>query len=661
MGGPTMRPTVHPWRQAKRTFSLLIITSALACITNSLNSHPRADRQLPLLATASSVPFTASAVLWHRNTQTTGKLLSNFSNPAGLIFVPQIRKCLITGHYLIETEFNLHRWNLKIGQVISQLKTYIQNPFIDSAIDMVNYRFKRSSESPKSPRTPKTTKTQAFTFSSLQKFIVYLENYAVPFIFNGFLTLFQNSKSTFRPFPFSPYIIERTKYQTTTLPFVDHATKRAFIEISDPLDENVYNLYYSTLTKLNEQGNELTLDGTTITYNVSANPFNDQLLQLEHTVDILHELLQDATASLIDLQRHYLPIHGHDYDDLSRIVDDILKTQNSPLFTVKQMLNYLRTHHHTFVVRDDCTSSVPTNACSMYIVTYLPIVNTQNCYRQFELQSFPVVKPGIIKDDWIQVKLKEQYLLINEFAVKIIDPKNYNCLENEDNIFELCVTRNKRVTPPSLCFERILQAKTLPEITKYCDYIKLNYVSDQATFLDSDSVAYVNPNPGTIITRCPDDEIQTNQLQQYGIINMDQRCSYEMVNGPLAPEDSYYPFLTVTSLAEQSSVILHNPESQEILTYHLQEYAIYYVSGLASAIALLISFFIVYCSYGKYIPCCNICVRRMGQNHRHSRPNVPPRPSAPILPNSPPIDQPYRDVRNHLQRLVRDHLATTAI
>jgi hypothetical protein len=85
------------------------------------------------------------------------------------------------------------------------------------------------------------------------------------------------------------------------------------VEISDPLDENVYNVYYSTLTRLIEPTNELVLDGTKITYNTSLNPFNEQLLQLEHTVDILNELLQDATASLIDLQKHYSPVHGHDY------------------------------------------------------------------------------------------------------------------------------------------------------------------------------------------------------------------------------------------------------------------------------------------------------------------------------------------------------------
>jgi hypothetical protein len=407
--------------------------------------------------------------------------------------------------------------------------------------------------------------------------------------------------------------------------------------------------------------NELVLDGTTITYNTSTNPFNEQLLQLEHTIDILNELLHDATASLIDLQKHFLPIHGHDYDDLSRIVDDVLKTQSSPLFNVKQMLNYLRTHRHTFILRGDCAAAVPTNTCSMYIVTYVPLVNTHNCYRQFEIQLFPVIKTGLITNDWIKVQATETYLLINDFAVKIIDPTNYDCLDNEDNIFQLCVTHIKRAISPSTCFKKILQAKSLPEITRYCSYSKLNLVSDQATFLDSDSMAYVNPNPGSIVERCPDQEAQTYQLQPYGILNMEQTCNYEMVNGPLAPEDSFYPFLAVTSLAEHSSILLHDSDSQEILTHHVQEYAVYYISGLASMIALLLSWFVVYCSYRKYIPCCNLCNHRQRQSTCTSRPPAPPRPTAPLLTNLPPTDQPYHDIRHHLQRLVRDHLATTAI
>jgi hypothetical protein len=105
------------------------------------------------------------------------------------------------------------------------------------------------------------------------------------------------------------------------------------------------------------------------------------------------------------MQRLHLPVHGHDYNDLGCIVDDILKTQHSPLLNVKQMLNYLQTHRHTSILRDDCTSAVPANFCSMYIVTFLPLVNTQNCYRQFEIQVFPVVKPDIIQNDWINVQV----------------------------------------------------------------------------------------------------------------------------------------------------------------------------------------------------------------------------------------------------------------
>jgi hypothetical protein len=77
-------------------------------------------------------------------------------------------------------------------------------------------------------------------------------------------------------------------------------------------------------------------------------------------------------------------------------------------------------------------------------------------------------------------------------------------------------------------------------------------------------MAYVNPNPGTIVERCPDAEAQTHQLLPYGILNMDPTCNYQMANGPLAPEDSYYPFLTVTSLAEHSSILLHDSDSQVI-------------------------------------------------------------------------------------------------
>jgi hypothetical protein len=660
MEDPT-RPIVQLRPQGNHKYSRSTTILVLLYIIKSPTYPLKAETQSPSSEIRFSVPFTVSAVSWHRNIQTRGKLISNFSNPAGLVFLPQIKKCFITSHYLIETKFDLANWNIKIGQVLSQLKNYIQNPFIDSSIDLANYRYRRSPNSPsssKNPRLPKTSKTQAFTFASLQKSIVHFENYAVPYLFNGFLTLFQNAKPTFRPFPFSPYEIVRVDHDPDSLPFLDRTNRRAYIEISDPLDENVWNLYYSTLTRLNEPNNELVLDGTTIVYNSSLNPFNDQLLQLEHTLDILNELLEDAAATLQDLQRHILPIYGHDYDDFSRIVDDILRAQHSPLFNSKQMLNYLRTHKHTFILRDDCVSAVPTATCSMYIVTYLPIISTQHCYQQYEVQTFPVIKPGLITDDWVQIELSEKHFLLNDHIVKIIDLDHYHCFENDNNLLELCVTKKKRIQSPSRCFEKILSAKSLQETLKSCSYNKLSQITDQATFLDSDSLAYVNPNPGTIISRCPGQEQETSHLQYNGIIHMDPTCAYEMINGPLTPEDSYHPFLTITNLAESSLVILHDPDSREIITHHIQEYAVYYISGLASSVGLLVSFFIVYCSYGRYIPCCNICSKRQGRNTRPNSSHAPTRPSAPILPQ---IEPTYPDIRNQLQRLVRNQLATTVI
>jgi hypothetical protein len=584
-------------------------------------------------------------------------LLSEFSNPAGLVFIPQIKKCFITGHYVLETKFSLERWNMKIGQVINQLKTYINAPFIDSAIDLVNTRLRRNA---RSPRLSKASKPQAFTFASIHKFIVYLENYAVPLLFNGFLTLFQNSKPTFYPFSSSPYKISRKGTYPTTLPNFDQTNQKAYIDIADPLDENVWNIYLTTLTKLNEPTNDLELEGGTITYNISLNPFNDQLLQLEHTIDILTELIEQATETLQRLQQNLLPTHAYDYDDLSRMIEEILKTQTSPLFTTKQMLDYLHTHRHTFVVRDDCQSTVTTPQCSMYITTFLPIVNMQYCYMQYSIQTFPIIKPGIITDDWIKIQTPEKSILINDFTAKIIDPSNHQCFEDEDHSFQLCIVERKIIQTPSRCFERLLHTKTLQETLRYCSYEKLNYVTDQATFIDSDSIAYTNPNPGSIIERCPTVAASTHHLPPHGILHMNPDCDYEMVNGPLTQEDSYHPFLTIANRMEHSAVIIHDPNSQEILTHHVQEYAVYYISGLASSILLLLLSITLYCGYGKRIPCCIICLRRQQPAAQRSiiTRQPPPRPTAPSIISQ---DQPYRQIQNQLQQLVRSHLATTAI
>jgi hypothetical protein len=274
----------------------------------------------------------------------------------------------------------------------------------------------------------------------------------VPFLFNGLLSLFQESKPEIKPFPFSSFTIPRTPILPTRLPHLDRTKKRAFVEISDPYDEHVWNVYYTILTRLIENNNVLSLGNGTIEYNASTNSYNDQIDSIDHVIDMLQELLNNAVESMHDLQKGILPLHIHDYDALLRMIDEYSQNQNTQMFDSKQLHTHLRTHKHTFVVRDNCTDKVPSDTCSMYVVTYIPIAYNHNCYTPYEVKVFPVIKPGVVKDDWISVNIPEKHILVNEHSVRIINPEEYWCYDEGRNDKRICIPKERHSRLVSPCF-----------------------------------------------------------------------------------------------------------------------------------------------------------------------------------------------------------------
>jgi hypothetical protein len=86
----------------------------------------------------------AYAVELHLNRQRTGQLIANFPSTAGMVLIPQTPLCFTTDHLLVETRLSLSASNLKVGQVLNQIKHYLQTPYQDAGIDLMNTRFKRS-------------------------------------------------------------------------------------------------------------------------------------------------------------------------------------------------------------------------------------------------------------------------------------------------------------------------------------------------------------------------------------------------------------------------------------------------------------------------------------------------------------------------------------
>jgi hypothetical protein len=357
-------------------------------------------------------------------------------------------------------------------------------------------RFRRDS----AKKNSGVSKPQAFTYSSAQKWINHLESYSLPRIFNGFLALFQNAKRTIQPFPFSTHTISYgfSLPRGKEMPHLDKKRAKGYVAIANALDPNVWNIYYSMVRRLVESGNNLYLSNGDITFADSHKPYADQLITLENIVDRITELLDQADETLTDLEHNYLPKHAHDLDELARLLETIVLDQTEPAFTVKQILTYLRTHAHTFSIRNDCVSTTPNQDCRFYIITCVPLLSKPQVYDAYVIDTLPIIKPGILTDDWIQIQLDKKYILSNDLQVKIVDRSNFWCYPDQNTLCQVCVTRRVEHRTPSQCFISLISKHKLSQLLNYCDFKQLKRIWDQAIFLTDKIIAYVNLFQGVL-------------------------------------------------------------------------------------------------------------------------------------------------------------------
>lgn len=589
-----------------------------------------------------------------------GELISSYPNPSGVLFLKEPKMCFISGYYLIETKIELDRWNLKANQVMEQLKRYMQKPYQESQVDLRNARKRRTT----TPRVSKSTKAQAFTIASVHRYAEYLENIAIPQIFSGYTALFRNAKTSFSPFPFTTYSISRGPSFTGTLPHLNQNLKRGYLSIANPLDPAEWNIYFTLLKKLNEPEDLIDLGSGQIRFVTEEKPIRDQLLQIENSVDTIQDLLEQALDALNDLQQGRVPLHIHDYDELSVMLDDIVKSQPFPVFSAKELLIHLRTHTNTYVLRDDCSDPIPSASCGMYAVTYVPILSKKQSYDPFSIITLPVIKPGILRDNWIQLKLDETNILINEYSAKLYKPEHNWCVETPVSDCQVCVSKQRERIIPSICFLTLLHDDyDLARILRDCPYEKLYVIGDRAVILDANNIAYVNPHPGSLVERCEGSPPNNQQLLPFGMLHLNNSCAYEMLNGPLTGDDSYLSALTVTNLIENPTIVINEMDRSMLIEHHLQEYAVTYVITLSAILIFLL--FILFCSC-----CCRErlrqivqCCRRINQiRSRQGVQRVVHQPQ--IEATAPEYREPYREVRvqlNNMQNLVRRHLASSVI
>jgi hypothetical protein len=516
---------------------------------------------------------------------------------------------------------------------LEKLKTILATDYVDAAIDLQQWRTKRSA----SPRKSQASKPQAFTYASIMKYLQHVENHLVPYIFYGFLNLFQQAKTSFQPLPFATFSILRGEKvplaQTTppvhvALPHYDPQKRKVFVDVSDALDPDVWNVHYSILDKVSERNNDsLLLSGVLVQYESSHK--NDQLVQITYTLDVLHELFEDAEEALHDLQRSLMPKNGHDFDHVKQMLELILEKHPDSVLNVKQTLEYLQTAPSTYIMRDKCKHTIPNTKCGMYLLTFVPIIKKRHVYDVYRVELFPTLKPGMVTNDWITPHIDEKYILANEYKVKPYIPEDAYCRIDQVLPCDVCVSKRVHKKDTSQCLRAILQKDTLGDILQHCDYTKVNEIYDQAVYVDELNIAYLDVKPGTIIEDCGGNK-ETSRLSSYGIMHLEPNCSYELVNGPLTIDDAFSPRLTISENADDSQVTIYEMEEPTVIRNHLRQNAVEYVIGLSVSLLTVT----IVASIGCY--CCSdksrqITVRPSLKVTRRTRHDTPPRRFTPFM------------------------------
>jgi hypothetical protein len=354
------------------------------------------------------------------------------------------------------------------------------------------------------------------------------------------------------------------------------------------------------------------------------------------------------------------------------MLEQILEDQAQPSFKTKQMILYLQTHLHTFAVQDKCDSMTPNSDCRFYIITYIPILSKKQKYESYHIDVLPVLKQGLVTDDWIQIQIPEKRMLLNDHQLRIIDPDDYWCYSDQNVPCQVCVTRKIEHSIPSVCFRNILQQSLLQEILKFCDYVKLANIWNKAIFLTEFIMAYVNPKPGSLVEKCPTKDPVNYQLLPYGYINLSSTCLYDMVNGPLNPDDEYISSLTVMNNIAPSTVSISEFTSEDAVRSHFRYFAVEYILALFLFSLFLFISIIFYICFKDRIKQCRFR-RRVSRSSRVRPPRPALIPTAPqvassnnnsnsdALPQTELLSEPYNLVRAQLGNLVRQQLAISQI
>ena len=226
--------------------------------------------------------------------------------------------------------------------------------------------------------------------------------------------------------------------------------------------------------------------------------------------------------------------------------------------------------------------------------TILPVISKARTYQLFRIETLPVLKEGYFTNDWKEVEVDDEYVLVNELEARSVKMSDLECLEHSHELpCQICHLKRDEKRPVSECIRSILHEED-PETS--CEFEKLSTVANEFVQISESQVAFTDIKPGVVHVNCPGRDRESITLPTTGVLNVNKSCRYQIVNGPMKPGDVTFDNVEVISPEDLQYSTVADTRGESKLQRHFKQNVFEYVLGLSVSLGTVVIAIICYCT-----------------------------------------------------------------
>lgn len=317
----------------------------------------------------------------------------------------------------------------------------------------------------------------------------------------------------------------------------------------------------------------------------------DYLLHMDSYLQDTLEHVDDVVAALL---QHQLPHNLYQTRAFGAAVTEVVQATKN-FMTDGELRMMLSAVPLTSPYSRNCNKDdiISTPQCPLAIATMIPIIQAKQAFKLMTVETLPVLHRGVFTNDWKRLVLPEKRILVrDDDQIVPLNGNNLVCHTTPPEVFcDLCMMIQQTTVEPSDCLIAILN-KQNP--WKVCETEKIATPHDTAFKLSNTEFAYVDVSPGTLVEKCPNEDLVKESLLPTGLVHFNQSCTYTVTNGPFAqgtvPQNVDLIFNT-----KMQEIDITRHETESVLSEHWEQNGVYYFIAMSVTVGGLVITFACYC------------------------------------------------------------------